>query len=82
MKIWFFHFFWDFPIFRFFPRGFRLKLNIFGKKTRSTPNLQVIKVGVTPNPDQIFRPTLAARAAAEPKIWSGLGVTPRFWLVG
>ena len=30
------------------------KTRLFGKKSGGTPNPQVKKVGVTPNPDQIF----------------------------
>ena len=38
------------------------KTRLFGKKSGGTPNPQVKKVGVTPNPDQIFA-SAAARAA-------------------
>ena len=38
------------------------KTRLFGKKSEGTPNPQVKKVGVTPNPDQIFT-SAAARAA-------------------
>ena len=54
---------WKEPsFFRFFPRGFRRKLDIFGKKSGGTPNPQVKKVGVTPNLDKMFV-SAAARAA-------------------
>ena len=37
------------------------KTRLFGKKSGGAPNPQVKKVGVTPNPDQIF----ASAAATE-----------------
>ena len=40
--------------------GFSPKTRLFGKKSGGTPNPQVKKVGVTPNPDKIV-----ASAAAE-----------------
>ena len=44
------------------------KTRLFGKKSGGTPNPQVKKVGVTPNPDEIFASDSAARAAADAKI--------------
>ena len=39
------------------------KTRLFGKKSGGTPNPQVKKVGVTPNPDQIFASAAARRGA-------------------
>ena len=40
------------------------KTRLFGKKSGGTPNPQVKKVGVTPNPDQIFASAAALAAEA------------------
>ena len=57
------------------------KTRLFGKKSGGTPNPQVKKVGITPNPDQIF--ASAAARAAEPGV--GARGFPHFldlWLRG
>ena len=60
----FFSLFFKFPIFDFFLRGFHQELNIFGKKSRATPNPQVKIVGGTLNPDQIFASAATCAAPA------------------
>ena len=65
MRIRFFFTFWRISHFLFIFRGFRRKLDIFGKKSGGTPNPGVKKLGVTPNPHQFIASAGARAAEAE-----------------